>query len=966
MLVRRGCLILIFSLSCFLASAQQLLDSLKFIYENGTNRDTTYVMVLNGLTREYLNSNHQEAQDLNSKALKLADSLNYKEGKFWATVNKGNIFWFAGMYDAALNSFLRAAQLTNEKMALPRLAVYNNIGEVFKRKNQFDSALVYLNLARDIANQDLPAQEVLLLYNIGELYLKLEDLEQAASYISKSVEKITHTTIPRHKAYAWFGKGEVASKKGQFSSAINYHIQSYEIRKENQDIPGQINSLNRLADLHLKQGNLKRADELITESLRLSRSIDNKNFISQTYLVKSDLMKAIGQYEEANTWLMRHFSMKDSIEQMDFSDQVERIKAALNAEIKEKNFELLEEKQQVQFEVIKLQTWIIVTISILVIVLLFFFINYRKNLREQKKHSNSLNELNSIILTKNRKIEQINASLDHQLIHSTKLLYESQKISKIDSWEYNFETGSVQWTGDRFDELGITDELENPVNPLIKGYITKQSFNRVANTLKSSTKEGLIFEEDVKIEQELGFDRFFRFRYFVDRGEDKSIRAYGSSQEITDLVKSEEKEKAIISSLFNLSRSANLGLVTYDFEQFVEQLLQESAEIMEVKGAIFWMYDESAGKLNCLKTHGVTGIAIGTELSMKEYPKYFQRLLDFRSTPVSDLKEDDTTALLNAYFYESHEVRSLLDAKVELEGELVGVFSVVHEKPKTWTYSDQRYVGSLTDIISSAYSTSLKKLLEKEKGDLIKKLLKRNENLEELTFVISHHLRGPLTRIIGLSNLYSDPQSKGIEEEIMDRINKSSLELDQVIKDLIEIIKYNDGQTPREEIPLHELVDETLKEVDIEWPNITSRTKISINKDVKVYGNTSQVKNILYALLSNAFKFRRVNLALEIRIDARKASGMIQLSIADNGRGIDLSKYDSKIFKMYQRFHTDIPGTGIGLFIVKSLIESMGGRIDVSSLPMDGTVFTLELPDHAPMSISKMNLADVDRPFETA
>lgn len=958
--VRRGCLILIFALSCFLASAQQLLDSLKFIYENETKRDSSFVMVMNDLTMEYLNSNQQEAQDLITEAMRLSDSLGYKEGMFWATINRGNSFWFAGMYDAALNAYFRAVQLTSPSMSLPKLAVYNNIGEVFKRKNQFDSALVYLNLAKELAaEQDLQSEEVLLLYNISELYLKIDQLDLATDYIQQSIRKISNATNLRYVSYAWFGKGEVSRRLGKIDSAIYYHLKAYDIRKETTDVPGQINSLNQLATIYMNKGDLDQADKMITESLVLSEYTENKNFMSQTYLAKAELMKAVGQFELANEWLMKHFSMQDSVDQTAFTDQVERIKGAMNAEIKEKNFQLLEEKQQLQNEVIKRQTWIIVSVSILAVVLLIFFMNYRRSLQRQKVQSDSLNELNRIILTKNQKIEQINAALDHKLIHATKLLYESQKITKIDSWEYNLEEGGVHWTGDRFKELGMAQELETPVNPLIMGYILKQSHERVVSILKSSTKEGLIFEEDVKIDSDSGRKRFFRFRYFMDRSEGQSSRAYGSSQEITDLVKAEEHEKAIIRSLFNLSRSANLSLVTYDFEQFIERLLKESTETMDVAGALFWIYDEPAGQLKCLKSYGVTSIEPGMELSMKSYPKYFQRLLDYRSTPVSDLMEDEKTALVNAYFYQSHGVRSLLDSKVELESELVGVFTVVHDQPKSWTYSDQRYVGSLTDIITTAYSTSLKKRLEQEKGDLIKKLLKRNENLEELTYVISHHLRGPLTRIIGLSNLYEDPQSQGIQQEIISRINKSSLELDQVIKDLIEIIKYSDEEKLQDEIALHALAEETFGEVSQEWPNITANSEFSIDPEIKVYGNTSQVKNILYALISNAFKFRRMDRNLEIRMDARRTSGMIQLSIADNGRGIDLSKFDTKIFKMYQRFHTDIPGTGIGLFIVKSLIESMGGNINVSSLPMDGTVFTLTLPDHAPMSISKMNLTDV-------
>lgn len=944
----------------FQGASQQLMDSLQSIYENNKKKDTSYVKVINDLTMEYLNANQLNAQDLISEAMRLSDSLEYNSGMFWATVNRGNAFWYAGMYDAALNSFFRASQLTDEKMAFPRLAVYNNIGEVFKRKYQFDSALVYLNLAKDLATElNMRSEEVLLLYNISELYLKLDDVNQAERFINQSVEKIAATTNPRFEAYAWFGMGAVAERKEQLEQAIEYHLKAFEIRNTIKDVPGQINSLNNLATLYRKQNNLTLADQTIAESLNLSELTNNKNFISQTYLVKAELLQATNRFEEANEWLLKHFAMKDSVDQKAFTDQTERIKSALNAEIKEKSFELLEERQLVQNEVIKRQTWIIISVSALTVILFGIFFNYRRSLRQQKKYSESLSELNQIILSKNKKIEQINAALDHQLIHTTKLLYESQRIAKIESWEYHFEENTVLWTGETFDNLSISDHLENTVNDRIKNYINKESYERVVGILKASDKDGLVDEEDIKVSADDGVDHFFRIRYFIDRTEDKIIRAYGSSQDITDLIKTEEKEKSIISSLFDLSRSANLSLVSYDFEQFAGYLLHQALKILEVQGAIFWRYDAAEEKLRCLKVQGVAEVEEGMELSMKSFPNYFQRLLDYRTTPVSDLSRDTKTQHFNEQFCAPRHIRSSLESNVEIEGEIIGLLSVMHNQTKKWTYSEQRYVGSLTDIIASAYSSDLKKQLEQEKGDLIRKLLKRNKNLEELTYVISHHLRGPLTRIIGFSKLYNDPKSAGIQGEIMNRINRSSLELDQVIKDLIKIIKYGDTEEIKEQIPLKKLVEDALEVVALEWQYIDHQTELSIHKDLKLYGNVSQLQNILHALLSNAFKFRRKDRVLEIRINIRRIAGMIQIAVADNGQGIDLSKFDTKIFKMYQQFHADTSGTGIGLFITKNLVESIGGSITVSSLPMDGTVFTIELPDKAPRSLNEMKLTAI-------
>lgn len=938
--------------------SQRLIDSLEFIYENQEIKDTSYVQVLNDLTLEYLHANRAGAQDMILEAMRLSDSLNYKTGKFWATVNRGNTFWFAGMYDAALNWFLRARQMTDDQMTFPRLAIYNNIGEVFKRKSQFDSALVYLNLAKDIAkDQNLHSEEVLLLYNISELYLKINNLELAEDFISRSVSRISSATNPRYEAYAWFGKGEIAERKGQLEDAIEYHLKAHSIRKEANDIAGQVTSLNKLAKIYMNMGDFTHADQFIAESLSLSESSRNQNYMSQTYLVKAEFMKETRKLEEANEWLMKHFSMKESLDQTAFTDQVERIKEALNAEIKEKDFQLLEQQQNTQYEVIKRQTWIIISISVLAIVLLVFFLNYRKSLKSEKHHSDALNELNNIIINKNKKIKQINATLDHQLINTTKLLFESQKIAKIGSWEYNLETGEVLWTDETYQKLGLASEEEESYIELIKEHVSEESVERVDQAKNLPGKDGLISEETIRLQLENGQEKFFRIRHFAEGSEGTIVRAYGSSQDITDLVKTEENEKAVIQALLNLSQHANL--LDHDFEDFLELLLKQATELLEVVGAIFWIYDEQNKFLQCVKVHGVAQLQPGDQLGTADFPKYFEEVQKNRTLPVTDLGAHKSTQILNAQFYQKIGIQSMLDSKLEIDGKWIGLFSVVHDLPRKWTYSDQRFVGSLTDIITTAYSTSLKKKLEREKGDLIKKLLKRNENLEELTYVISHHLRGPLTRIIGLSDLYNDPQSKGIEDEIMKRINQSSHELDQVMKDLIEIIKYSDEQTLTEEILLKDIIEATLKEVRSEWPKVKTDIQISIAKGISVFGNTSQIQNILYALISNAYKFRNKDRELEIRIDARKVSGMIQIAIADNGMGIDLTRFDNKIFKMYQRFHTDIPGMGIGLFITKNLVEAMGGRIDVNSLPMDGTVFTVELPDHAPLSISNMKLTDV-------
>ena len=99
--------------------------------------------------------------------------------------------------------------------------------------------------------------------------------------------------------------------------------------------------------------------------------------------------------------------------------------------------------------------------------------------------------------------------------------------------------------------------------------------------------------------------------------------------------------------------------------------------------------------------------------------------------------------------------------------------------------------------------------------------------------------------------------------------------------------------------------------------------------------------SILLNLIDNAFKYRKEDQPLILEFTAEEDDDYIVLKISDNGVGLDLDQHGSKIFGLYKTFHGNKDARGMGLFIVKSQVEDMGGKIEVSSVVGEGTTFTV-------------------------
>lgn len=231
--------------------------------------------------------------------------------------------------------------------------------------------------------------------------------------------------------------------------------------------------------------------------------------------------------------------------------------------------------------------------------------------------------------------------------------------------------------------------------------------------------------------------------------------------------------------------------------------------------------------------------------------------------------------------------------------------------------------------------------LEAEVERRTQELLDYNKQLEQFAFIASHNLRAPVASLLGLGHVLE--MSSGNQEDvkkICENMISTARELDRVVRDLSTILETRKAShAPLTEIDLQDEVQ--LVRVSLERELANSRTMLETDfREVPVIQTVRPLMDsILMNLISNAIKYRHPDRQPSVRITTRREEGEVCLSVADNGLGMDLGKYGDKLFTLYGRFHSHVDGKGLGLYLVKTHVTAMGGRVEVDSELDRGTTF---------------------------
>ena len=179
-------------------------------------------------------------------------------------------------------------------------------------------------------------------------------------------------------------------------------------------------------------------------------------------------------------------------------------------------------------------------------------------------------------------------------------------------------------------------------------------------------------------------------------------------------------------------------------------------------------------------------------------------------------------------------------------------------------------------------------------------------------------------------------------KEILDGFNKSTHLLNETINDLVKVIIIKDNPSiEREDVMLKDIFENVFSQLDFLIGLHKPIIKFNFEEVSFLNTNKAYLESILLNLLTNAIKYKADSRKLKINITATQFDDNVLLIFKDNGIGIDLERNRDKVFGLYQRFHDYPDSKGLGLYLVKSQVETMGGTINIESKVDVGTTFTL-------------------------
>jgi PAS domain S-box-containing protein len=251
--------------------------------------------------------------------------------------------------------------------------------------------------------------------------------------------------------------------------------------------------------------------------------------------------------------------------------------------------------------------------------------------------------------------------------------------------------------------------------------------------------------------------------------------------------------------------------------------------------------------------------------------------------------------------------------------------------------------GNHSHWISIQRDITEEKKQEKEKEQLIRELTQNNKDLKQFSYITSHNLRAPLSNLTGLLNLMHEYPVENPElREIINGFSTSTNLLNETINDLVKVVIIKDNPSiDKEEVLIKDVFENVFNQLSYLISLHKPILKIELEKVSILNINKAYLESILLNLFTNAIKYRSPKRTLRIFVSSKEQNNSIVLVFKDNGIGIDLERNRDKIFGLYQRFHNYSDSKGLGLYLVKSQVESMGGTIGVESEVDKGTTFTI-------------------------
>lgn len=259
---------------------------------------------------------------------------------------------------------------------------------------------------------------------------------------------------------------------------------------------------------------------------------------------------------------------------------------------------------------------------------------------------------------------------------------------------------------------------------------------------------------------------------------------------------------------------------------------------------------------------------------------------------------------------------------------------------------DQRH-NYLKVLSATAENVVKLKKAEKERESILKELEAKNSELERFAYTVSHCLRSPLITVQGFVKLLREDLVRNEKEKVesdLKYIENSATKMDRLLTDTLQLSRIGHVTTTPEDVSFLEIIQEVLEQTAEQLKS--SGVEVSVADDFPtVHVDRMRMEEVLVNLITNSINYRGEQQHPKIDIGYRVEGEETVFFVADNGVGIDKNQHE-KVFEFFYKLDMSSKGTGVGLDIVKRIIEVHGGRIWIESEKGKGCTVCFTLPEH--------------------
>jgi len=228
-------------------------------------------------------------------------------------------------------------------------------------------------------------------------------------------------------------------------------------------------------------------------------------------------------------------------------------------------------------------------------------------------------------------------------------------------------------------------------------------------------------------------------------------------------------------------------------------------------------------------------------------------------------------------------------------------------------------------------------------------LVHTNDELDTFVYTASHDLQAPVNNLKGLiqlleSHLPAQFRQTPDLDNLLEMIKSSLARFSQTLDQLVDAgTKRSENSGPRELLNLATVLEEVRQDLAPVLIATEGRLEVDLAGKADVVFAPQHLRSVLYNLVSNAFKYRHPDRAPVVRVRSHREASRVVVSVQDNGLGLSEEQQD-QLFGLFRRLHSHVEGTGVGLYLVKKILDNVGGAVRVKSQLGQGSIFTIIIP----------------------